>query len=132
MLNSINYRPDVLPGDIAGRIKPQNITEAAEQFEAMFMRSMMQQMRKASEALIADDNPFSSKHQRMMQDFYDDKMASQLASRHAAGIAEMIIQQLSPQGGAAFKKDAPRADLPQVPKELTTPVIPVMRTGQEW
>ncbi len=64
------------------------------QFEAVFMRTLLQQMRKAAEVLAADDDPFNSKQQRMMRDFYDDKLASTLASQRSSGIANLLIQQL--------------------------------------
>ncbi|MCT4701556.1 rod-binding protein [Enterobacteriaceae bacterium H20N1] len=131
MLNAINRQTNILPGDIAGQVKPQNIEQAAEQFEAMFLRSMMTQMRKASDALAADDSPFNSKQQRMMRDFYDDKLASQLASQRSSGIADMIIAQLGSQNGEGLKVGGESAALTEQPKELTTPVIPVMRRGQE-
>lgn len=69
MIDAINRQSTVLPGDFTGTLKAQNLDQAAEQFEAMFLRSMMQQMRKASDALAADDDPFNSKQQRMMRDF---------------------------------------------------------------
>lgn len=119
-----------MPGDLTGQVKPQNLEQAAEQFEAMFLRAMMQQMRKASEALV-DDNPFDSKQQRMMRDFYDDKLASQLASQRSSGIAQMIIAQLGPEESAPFKNAQERVALHEHPQQLTTPVVPVMRGGQE-
>lgn len=94
MLDAIHSGSSSIAGDITGTAIPQNIEDAAEQFEAMFLRSMMQQMRKASDALAADDDPFNSKQQRMMRDFYDDKMASTLASQRSSGIASLLIQQL--------------------------------------
>ncbi|MBU4684476.1 rod-binding protein [Cedecea davisae] len=128
MINAINRQQTVLPGDITAQAKPQNIEQAAEQFEAMFLRSMMQQMRKASDALAADDNPFNSKQQRMMRDFYDDKMASGLASQRSSGIADMIIAQLTPAG---VKEKAKSVALTQQSQEITPPVIPVMRSSQK-
>lgn len=128
MINAINRQQTVLPGDITAQAKPQNIEQAAEQFEAMFLRSMMQQMRKASDALAADDNPFNSKQQRMMRDFYDDKMASGLASQRSSGIADMIIAQLTPAG---VKEKAKSVALTQHSQEITPPVIPVMRSSQK-
>ncbi|AJZ88532.1 peptidoglycan hydrolase [Klebsiella michiganensis] len=128
MINPINRQQTVLPGDMTGQVKPQNIEQAAEQFEAMFLRSMMQQMRKASDAMAAEDSPFNSKQQRMMRDFYDDRLASELASQRSTGIAGMIIAQLAPAGVKAGMKSAA---LTQQPTEIATPVIPVMRRGQE-
>jgi Rod binding protein len=119
-----------LPGDMTGQVKPQNLEQAAEQFEAMFLRSLMKEMRKASQALV-DDNPFDSKQQRMMQEFYDDKLTSQLASQRSTGIAQMIITQLGPQDSPALKNTQGLVALQKQPQQLTPPVVPVMRRGQE-
>lgn len=130
MVQAIQPQTTILPGDLTGQVKPQNLEQAAEQFEAMFLRAMMQQMRKASQALV-DDNPFDSKQQRMMRDFYDDKLASQLASQRSTGIAQMIITQLGPQENAALKNSQSMVALQEHPQPLKTPVVPVMRRGQE-
>ena len=130
MLQAIKPQTSVLPGDFTGQVKPQNLEQAAEQFEGIFLRSMLQQMRKASEALV-DNNPFDSKQQRMMRDFYDDKLASQLASQRSTGIAQMIISQLGPQDTAPLKNSQSMVALQEHPKTLTPPVVPVIRRGQE-
>lgn len=130
MLQAIKPQTSVLPGDFTGEVKPQNLEQAAEQFEGIFLRSMLQQMRKASEALV-DNNPFDSKQQRMMRDFYDDKLASQLASQRSTGIAQMIITQLGPQESAPLKNGQSMVALQEHPKTLTPPVVPVIRRGQE-
>lgn len=130
MLQAIKPQTTVLPGDFTGQVKPQNLEQAAEQFEGIFLRSMLQQMRKASEALV-DNNPFDSKQQRMMRDFYDDKLASQLASQRSTGIAQMIITQLGPQESAPLKNSQSMVALQEHPKTLTPPVVPVIRRGQE-
>lgn len=129
MLNAINRQTAILPGDLSGQVKPQNLEQAAEQFEALMLRSMLSQMRKASDVL-GEDNPFNSKQQRMMRDFYDDRLASDLASQRSTGITQMIINQLSPQVNTPLKKTDEMAALEDQPKELKTPVVPVMR-GQE-
>ncbi|ASE81557.1 TPA: rod-binding protein [Citrobacter koseri] len=129
MLNAINRQTAILPGDLSGQVKPQNLEQAAEQFEALMLRSMLSQMRKASDVL-GEDNPFNSKQQRMMRDFYDDRLASDLASQRSTGITQMIINQLSPQVNTPLKKTDEMTALEDQPKELKTPVVPVMR-GQE-
>lgn len=131
MMNTINRQTALLSGDITGQLKPQNLAQAAEQFEALFLRSMMQQMRKASDALINDDDPFNSKQQRMMRDFYDDKLASQLASQRSSGITEMIMTQLSPSSGRELKIVPQSAALHQQPNESDLAVIPLMRQKEE-
>lgn len=66
----------------------------------------------------------------MMRDFYDDRLASDLASQRSTGITQMIINQLSPQVNTPLKKTDEMTALEEQPKELKTPVVPVMR-GQE-
>lgn len=102
MLNAINRQQTILPGDMTGLAKPQNLEQAAEQFEAMMLRSMLSQMRKASDVL-GEDNPFSSKQQRMMRDFHDDRLAAELASMRTTGMTQMIVNQLSPQTASPLK-----------------------------
>lgn len=126
MLNAINRQTAILPGDMTGQVKAQTLEQAAEQFEALMLKSMLSQMRKASDVL-GEDNPFNSKQQRMMRDFYDDKLASELASQRSTGIAQMIVNQLSPQTTTALKNEADAAALKGQPQEFNTPVIPVTR-----
>lgn len=129
MLNAINRQAAILPGDITGQVKPQTLEQAAGQFEALMLRAMLSQMRKASDVL-GEDNPFNSKQQRMMRDFYDDKMASELASQRSTGIAQMIINQLSPQVTAPLKNQVEAAALQGQPQERHT--VSFHRTeGQE-
>lgn len=103
MINSIknpagNVIQQSIAGDLSGTARPDTLEQAAVQFEALFLRSMLSQMRKAADVLAADDNPFNSKQQRLMRDFYDDTLASSLASQRSSGIADLLIQQLSNNG----------------------------------
>lgn len=129
-INAISRPLNVIPWDISGGHKAQNLQQAAEQFEGLFLRAMLQQMRKASDVLAQGDNPFTSKQQTMLRDFYDDKLAATLASQRSSGIAEMIIRQLSPQVAGmerALKLTAPEAALSEQATEPTAPVAPVTR-----
>lgn len=130
MIQAINRQADVLPGDFSGQIKPQNLEQAAEQFEALFLRAMLKEMRKAADVL-GQDNPFNSKQQQLMRDFYDDGLAAQLASQRSTGITGMIIRQLSPQSAAPLKNLEPMAALQQQPQTLHPPVVPVMGRDKE-
>ncbi|CNG87833.1 rod-binding protein [Yersinia kristensenii] len=94
MIDAISKSAPVVPGSFTGELLPQDLEQAAVQFEAVFMRTLLAQMRKAAEVLAADDDPFNSKQQRMMRDFYDDKLASTLASQRSSGIAHLLIHQL--------------------------------------
>ena len=130
MVNAVSRQASVIPGDFTGAVKPQNLEQAAEQFEALFLRSMLKEMRKSSDALFAD-NPFESKQQKMMRDFYDDKMALHLATTHSSGIAQMIMAQLGPQLKNGVKNQQDMVALMEHPQELKTPVMPKAHSGKE-
>ncbi|WP_332404937.1 rod-binding protein [Vibrio metschnikovii] len=68
----------------------------AGQFEAMFLQMVLRQMRSSTEALSDQDSPFTSKKQGMFSDMYDGQLAIELAKKQNTGIADMLIQQLSP------------------------------------
>jgi flagellar protein FlgJ len=130
MVDAVRLNQAVIPGDITGAVKPQNLEQAAEQFEALFMRSMLKEMRKSSDALFAD-NPFQSKQQKMMRDFYDDKLALHLSTTRSSGIAQMIMAQLGPTQQNAVKNQQDMVALMEHPEELKTPVMPKAHNGKE-
>ena len=78
------------------KIKDNDLQKAAQQFEAIFLRNMLKEMRKTNEIFDSKDNPFNSDSVRMMQGFYDDQLCNSLAQQHGIGIAAMIVKQLSP------------------------------------
>lgn len=82
-------RPD------AAAVRDHDIKAASTQFEAIFMRSLMKEMRKVNELFDSKDNPFNSDSVRMMQGFYDDALCDELAKHQGIGIAEMLVKQLS-------------------------------------
>lgn len=55
------------------KVQANDIKQAAEQFEAIFLRNMLKEMRKTNELFDSKDNPFNSDSVRMMQGFYDDE-----------------------------------------------------------
>lgn len=97
MIEAINNTPfAALPASVGGSHRAQNLEEAAVQFEALFLRTLMQQMRKTADAIADEDSPFNSRQQRVIRDFYDDELAQTLASQRSTGIANLLIQQLGP------------------------------------
>lgn len=78
------------------KIKPHDLQHAAQQFEAIFLRHMMKEMRKTNELFDSKDNPFNSDAVRMMQGFYDDTLCNMLAQNNNIGIAALLVKQLSP------------------------------------
>lgn len=51
------------------KIKDNDLQKAAQQFEAIFLRNMLKEMRKTNEIFDSKDNPFNSDSVRMMQGF---------------------------------------------------------------
>lgn len=86
-------------GDAIAGAKPQTLEQAAEKFEAMFLRQMLQEMRKSADVLAGDEGLFSSRESKTVRDFFDDALAQDLASQRSTGIASLLIQQLDPQKG---------------------------------
>lgn len=78
------------------KIKSNDLQKAAQQFEAIFLRNMLKEMRKTNEIFDSKDNPFNSDSVRMMQGFYDDTLCNMMAQQKGIGIAAMIVKQLSP------------------------------------
>ncbi|WPP00080.1 transglycosylase SLT domain-containing protein [Pseudomonas sp. HR96] len=72
---------------------PTRLDEAAEQFEAMFLRQLLRQMRKAGDVLAAD-NPLRSAQTDTLREMHDDALADSLARRRQTGIAELLVRQL--------------------------------------
>lgn len=100
-LNVMRSRAD---GPTAAR--RQQLEMVAEQFEAMFLQQILKQMRKAGDVLSAG-NPTRSRELDTMRDFYDEVLAETLAGKRQAGIADMLVQQLS--GGLDGTAPAPAA-----------------------
>jgi len=94
----ITTTPPSGSADFTGQLIPNTLEEAAGQFEAMFLRQMLQEMRKSVDALAGDNGLFSSREARTVRDFYDDALAQELASQRSTGIANILIKQLSPKG----------------------------------
>ncbi|TCP15625.1 flagellar protein FlgJ [Crenobacter luteus] len=84
--------------------------EAAEAFEALFIREMLSQMRKVTREIAGDDSVFASTIHGDMMDFADKAVAEQVARSRVFGIANAILAQLlpaEPAPPAAFKENAP-------------------------
>lgn len=78
------------------KIKSNDLQKAAQQFEAIFLRNMLKEMRKTNEIFDSKDNPLNSDSVRMMQGFYDDQLCNSPSQQHGIGIVAMIVKQLSP------------------------------------
>lgn len=78
----------------AGQQNDKNaLKQAAQQFESMFMKMLMQSMRQANEVFEAE-GPFNSQSVKFYQDMHDNQMAINLSSSGTLGLADLIVAQL--------------------------------------
>ncbi|MGF1785803.1 rod-binding protein [Photobacterium swingsii] len=84
-LNKITANPD----------KKQALQQAANQFEAVFLQTVLRHMRKASESMNeGEDSPFNSKQQKFFREMYDSQIAVEMSQQQSMGISDMLIKQL--------------------------------------
>lgn len=76
----------------------QALEETAKHFESIFVNMMMKSMRSAGEVLADKESPFNSQQVKFYRDMHDQQMATNLATTGSIGLAEVIVQQLDPQG----------------------------------
>lgn len=93
-----NHALDSLREKAFGEDKDKALKAAAQQFEAIFLNMVMGSMRKANE-VFAKDNILDSRYTNMYRDMYDQQLTSELSSQGSLGLADLMVQQLSQQGG---------------------------------
>lgn len=90
-LNSLNTLRDG-----ARENDPKALEEAAKQFEAIFVKMLLKSMRQAQEAIADKDSPFNSEQVKFFRDMHDQQLATDLSTNGSIGLANLIIQQMSP------------------------------------
>ncbi|KNC66103.1 flagellar assembly peptidoglycan hydrolase FlgJ [Pseudoalteromonas ardens] len=93
-LNSL--RQDALKSTGDANASEEALRKAAQQFESIFTQMMLSSMRKANEVLEDKDSPFNSSSVKFYRDMHDQQMSMQLSSEGSLGLADLIVQQLSP------------------------------------
>ncbi|WP_333796293.1 flagellar assembly peptidoglycan hydrolase FlgJ [Rheinheimera sp.] len=73
-----------------------SIKQAAQQFESVFMGMLLSSMRKANES-FGEDNPLNSQATEFYRDMHDSQLATELSKKGALGLADLMVQQLSPE-----------------------------------
>ena len=81
--------PSLTVGQFNQKPQPNNLQEAAERFEALFLQQMMAQARKAS---LAEDI-FGNKGTETYNNLLDQERAIELAKTLDLGIAEALLRQ---------------------------------------
>ncbi|WP_057830855.1 flagellar assembly peptidoglycan hydrolase FlgJ [Colwellia sp. TT2012] len=89
--------------------KQAALKEAAQQFEAIFMRMLLSSMRKAQDVLESD-SPFNSESSKFYRDMHDQQMAIELSSTGSLGLTDLIIRQLGGDSGGFTPSSVLRND----------------------
>jgi len=82
-----------------GDAKKEALTEAAQQFEAIFMKMLLSSMRKAQDVLESD-SPYNSQSTKFYRDMHDQQMAVELSSNGSLGLTDLIVRQLGGDDGS--------------------------------
>ena len=111
----------------AERNDPAALREVANQFEALFLQTMLKNMREASlgEALIGNSDQFD-----MYQGMMDEQLALEMASGKGVGLADMLVRQLGGEEAAMTPTPGTYFSIPRV--ETTAKVTPVWSTPEEF
>lgn len=80
----------------AAESDPAALKQVAEQFESLFLESMLKSMRKAS---MGDPIFGASNQDALYQQMFDQQLAREVSGGPGIGLAEMLVRQLSPSGG---------------------------------
>ncbi len=120
MINSLNTQTPATGGD-ANAQRQQELRQAAQAFEAVFVRQLLGSMRSAK---LADDM-FGSQATDQFRDMADSRLADTMSQRGTFGIADLLVAQFQrrqsvqqPQAGTTAQAGgAPAA--PQTTNEVT-------------
>ncbi|MCL1050880.1 rod-binding protein [Shewanella abyssi] len=67
----------------------------SQQFEALFLQTVLKQMRSASDVMADKDSPLSSQNNGMYRDWHDAELAGRLSQLQSTGLADVMSKQLS-------------------------------------
>lgn len=89
--------------------KKEALQEAAQQFEAIFMKMLLKSMRQAQDVLESD-SPFNSESTKFYRDMHDQQMAVELSSNGTLGLSDLIVRQLGGGDNTFMPSSALRSD----------------------
>ncbi|WP_462165237.1 flagellar assembly peptidoglycan hydrolase FlgJ [Pseudoalteromonas xiamenensis] len=95
-LSSLNNLRQQAIGAKSGQESDEALKKAAQQFEAIFTQMLLKSMRQANEAFEDKDSPFNASGVKFFQEMHDQQIATELSSNGSLGLADLIVQQLSP------------------------------------
>ena len=85
-------------GDASSDASRAALKKAAAQFEAIFTQMLLKSMRKANEAFEDKESPLNSSSVKFFEEMHDQQLSTELSSNGSLGLADLIVQQLSPDG----------------------------------
>ncbi|WP_064601644.1 rod-binding protein [Photobacterium sp. J15] len=75
--------------------KMEALEQAAGQFEAVFLQTVLKNMRQASDAMHdEEDSVFNSRQQKFYRSMHDSQIAVEMSQQQSLGIADMLVKQL--------------------------------------
>jgi flagellar protein FlgJ len=86
----------------ARKDSPEAARAVAQQFEALFVQTMLQSMREASTV----GGLFDSSQTELYQDLFDKQIASDIAKRGDLGFADMLLKQIMPKETGTLDAEA--------------------------
>ena len=89
------------------------LREVASQFEALFVQTLLKEMREAS---LGDPIFGSSNEQKTYTEMFDQQIAGELASHQGFGIADALVRQLAGVDPTATNTNTPGGGLPLPPR----------------
>jgi flagellar protein FlgJ len=97
------------PADATRTDDPQRakIEKAAVQFEGLFIRQMLKEMRRSADEIAGDDAIFKPHSDNGLLDLADTMLADAMAGQRAFGIADTIVRQMLPAEQAPLNLFAP-------------------------
>ena len=102
------------PADDPQRAK---VEKAAVQFEGLFIRQMLKEMRRSADEIAGDDAMFKPHSDNGLLDLADTMLADAMAGQRAFGIADTIVRQMLPVEPAPLKSGAAPVAFSLKPRE---------------
>ncbi|SMF72463.1 rod-binding protein [Allosphingosinicella indica] len=96
--------PDIGAGDAA---RVASLKQAAQAFEAVFLRQMIGSMRQAK---LTEDELFGSSSTEQFQSMADAKLADNMAEKSNFGIADLLLRQFGAKLGTPQTADGGKAE----------------------
>ena len=100
------------------------LKKVAQQFEGVFVQMLMKSMRDAN-AVFESDSPLNSQYTKFYEQMRDQQLSVDLSDKGVLGLADMMVQQLSPEssqltpasvlrndGGMKLEHDAKAFNIP--------------------